>query len=146
MLFMKFKSNWNAEQFPDDGEVNEFPSETIPDQALTVRQLLDRFQAGKDLMGQPGDFEEEDEDDAFYSIDISKMDLAEREEWLRAAKEEVDRLRAVLNEKAALQREQEAIEAQKKQYEEFKARQEKEQEEARKRPVFKQPEGDGGTN
>lgn len=38
-----FKSNYNTEKFPDTGELNTMPSETVPDGALSVREILRRF-------------------------------------------------------------------------------------------------------
>jgi len=62
-------------------------SETIPDQSLTVRQILDRFTRG---LGVPGG-----KVPYYYGEDVEhpnfdRMDISERYEWFRSSKEFVD--------------------------------------------------------
>lgn len=40
---------WNAGLFPHTGEVNTLPSMTVPDQSLSVKEILYRFQEGLPL-------------------------------------------------------------------------------------------------
>lgn len=41
-----FRTQFNAHLFPDDNEVNFLPSLVLPNQALTVREILDRQRRG----------------------------------------------------------------------------------------------------
>lgn len=44
--------NWlNAHEFPVKGEVNLEPSLTIPDESLSIREIIDRFSRGLGLNG-----------------------------------------------------------------------------------------------
>lgn len=42
----RFKHPYILELFPDEGEVNNEPSLTVPDQSLTVSEILARFARG----------------------------------------------------------------------------------------------------
>lgn len=74
----------------DPGEVNLFPSLTVPDQALDLREILRRFAAGIPM--DIGKIPVYDEDNDLP--DFRKMDLAEREEWRQRFQEELDELRS----------------------------------------------------
>lgn len=102
-----FQSLYNQEEHPHYPEKNTMPSATVPDMALSVKDLLKRYNAGQPLGGRHGEYDEEDPDDSFYVIPgFDQMDLAEKEELAIAAKAEVDRLRAILNDKALREREE----------------------------------------
>lgn len=116
---MKFKTQYNQGEFPRVGEKNEKPSATVPDMSLSIREILDRYARGIPMNVKKGKYDEEEEDDAFYSIDVSNLDLAEKEELARQAKAEVDRLRKVLNDKAAAKRLKDEREAKEKQLKEL---------------------------
>ncbi len=45
----RFKTMWNSDAFPHTGEVNTLPSMTVPDQSLSVKEILYRFQEGLPL-------------------------------------------------------------------------------------------------
>lgn len=83
------KNPFNAEQFPYDGEVNNEPSQTVPDQSMGLRELLVRYAKGLPLEGAKTPiFEGEDGSE----IDVEKLDLAEREELAEQAREELKNL------------------------------------------------------
>lgn len=87
----KFKTPYNAEEFPHPKIMNFQPSLTIPDQSLTPRQLLVRHTKGLPLGGQwPAAYDDDDNDD--IAPDWKKMDLAEREQFQKNATEELDEL------------------------------------------------------
>jgi hypothetical protein len=76
---------FNANDFNDD-EINNLPSETIPDQSMSVRELLSRFANGLPLGGlKEQTYEGEDGD----GIDPRRLDLAERQELEIAARQEL---------------------------------------------------------
>jgi hypothetical protein len=83
------KHPFNAEQFPYEGEVNNEPSQTVPDQSMGLRELLVRYAKGLPLEGAKTPiFEGEDGSE----IDVEKLDLAEREELAEQAREELKNL------------------------------------------------------
>ena len=49
---MLFKTPWNADLFEDDptnGEVNHEPSMTIPDQSMSIEEIVNRFASGEPI-------------------------------------------------------------------------------------------------
>lgn len=82
---MKFKTQFNAE--PSKGEVNTQPSQTIPDQSLSVKEIMRRYASGLPLEGQRVPLYEGEEE---ATPDFANMDLAEREQWQRDLRAELD--------------------------------------------------------
>jgi hypothetical protein len=103
------KHSLNSKEFDSDGEINNLPSQTIPDQTLTVRELLVRYAKGLPLDGQRQPIWEGEDGDA---IDPRRLDLAERQELEIAARQELaeieERLKSkkVQETKAKLSKEQ----------------------------------------
>jgi hypothetical protein len=76
---------FNASEFNDD-EVNNEPSQTVPDQSMSVRELLRRYASGLPLTnGKEAIYEGEDSE----GIDPRRLDLAERQELEIAARQEL---------------------------------------------------------
>lgn len=70
----RFKTMWNCDAFPHIGEVNTLPSMTVPDQSLSVKEILYRFQEGLPLDNiRRGEQYDEPELDG-YSVDIDSDD------------------------------------------------------------------------
>jgi hypothetical protein len=82
---MKIYTMFNAHEFNDD-EVNNEPSATIPDQAMSVREILGRFSNGLPLGGSKEPIYEGEDGDG---IDPRTLDLAERQELEIAARKEL---------------------------------------------------------
>lgn len=98
---MKFKTNYNRGQEYTNlstGEIlkvgwndriyelNEKPSMTVPGQSMTIREMLQRHAAGLPIEGAKvplyeGD-ETMDDDELVGHPDLSKMDLADRQEYI----------------------------------------------------------------
>lgn len=82
------RTPYNSRLFPKNYEVNDLPSMTVPDQSMTVREMIDRhvrgipFEAGK-VPVYNGD------DDFFDGQDFSKMELTDRMDLLEAQKQQV---------------------------------------------------------
>lgn len=80
------QQNYVFENYP--GKTFKLPSKTVPDQSMTVRQVLDNYAKGKPITGvdkQPvyhGD-------DSMLGIDTSKLDLAELQELRFQVSEQV---------------------------------------------------------
>lgn len=82
---MKIRNIFNAKEF-NDNEVNNEPSQTIPDQAMSVRELLSRYANGLPLAGSKEPIYEGEDGDG---IDPRRLDLAERQELEIAARQEL---------------------------------------------------------
>lgn len=82
---MKVKNSLNYNEFNKDHEVNNLPSLTIPDQNLSIRQIIDRYTRGLPVTGFTPIYEGED-----YDLpDPRTLDLVERQEMAERIKEEV---------------------------------------------------------
>lgn len=122
-----FQTLYNQADFPYEQEKNVAPSMTVPDMAMSLSEIMRRSSRGLDVFGNKNP--KYDDDDEAYDIDFitpdfNKLDLAERQQLAAEAKEEVERLRMVLNKKAADQREADKKAADVKALEEFKRMQE----------------------
>lgn len=97
---MNFKTPYNAT--PAKGERNTQPSMTIPDQTLSVKQILDRYAKGLPLGGQKVPIYEADENSTFddYMPDPKTLDISERHEMAQDAKKELRDIKSKLNKKA----------------------------------------------
>ena len=83
------KNTGNAKDYPYKGEVNNKPSETIPDQTMTMREILTRYAKGLPIDGEKTPLWEEGEG---YAKDPETLDLAEREELATQAREELQQI------------------------------------------------------
>lgn len=97
---MKIKNYANRDSFPKNYQTFTQPSETIPDQTLSIRQILDRY-----ARGIPMDVKEPlwDENPSIDDLmpDPRRMDLAERQEYALQAKQELETIKATINAKKA---------------------------------------------
>jgi DNA-binding transcriptional MerR regulator len=82
---MKIRNIFNASEFNDD-EINDEPSLTIPDQSMSVRELITRYSSGLPLGGVKEQIYEGEDGDG---IDPRRLDLAERQELEIAARQEL---------------------------------------------------------
>lgn len=84
------KNSLNAFAFPSHGEVNTQPSLTVPDQSMSIQEILNRYARGLPLDGQRVPVYH-GEDNIFP--DPKYMDLVDRAEFAEAAQEEIDRIK-----------------------------------------------------
>ncbi|WNK13908.1 MAG: hypothetical protein [Microvirus sp.] len=99
-----FKNHFSAQTSERKYEKNRLPSETIPDQTMSIREILTRFVKGQPLGGNPSmqfDVEDEDTHDMFAEVDFDRMSLPEKEEFTRLKNMELRDLKQKLNQKAA---------------------------------------------
>ena len=83
------KNHYNGRYFPKTHEINTQPSKTVPNQAMTVKELIIRFASGLPLTGAKIPIYEGSEE----FPDINRMDLIERELYyldLKKQREEVE--------------------------------------------------------
>lgn len=86
---MKVRTIFNAQELRDTGEVNTSPSMTVPDQTMSVREIMDRYARGLPVGGSRlPQYDEEDD-----MPDIKTLDLVERQELAYQYGQEIDMLR-----------------------------------------------------
>jgi len=83
------KNSGNAMNYPIKGQYNNKPSETVPDQTMTMREILIRYAKGLPIDGEKTPLWEEGEG---YAKDPETLDLAEREELATQAREELQQI------------------------------------------------------
>lgn len=79
--YPRFKTPYNAELFPATYEVNIKPSLTVPDQSMTIEQILKKNQSGIDVTGYKIPIFHGEDDQ--FSIDMKKLDLSEQMELIQ---------------------------------------------------------------
>jgi len=94
---MKIRNIFNAKQFNDNEKITE-PSQTVPDQAMSVRELLSRYASGLPLGGGNDPIYEGEDGDG---IDPRRLDLAERQELEISARQELAEIEERLKSKKA---------------------------------------------
>jgi len=82
----RVKHALNAHTFETKGQENNEPSQTIPDQSMTLRELLVRYAKGLPLEGKRIPIWEGEEG---FDIDPQTLDLAEIEELKEKAEQEL---------------------------------------------------------
>lgn len=92
---MKFKTQFNAHEFPSDAELNTKPSLTVPDQSMTIAEIMRRFAQGLPMEGQKvpvynGDTE---------VPDFRKMDLVDIQELRERNEENIKNIQTELQSK-----------------------------------------------
>lgn len=84
------KTIFNA--IPYNGKVFTMPSMTIPDQTLSIREILDRYARGLPLEARTPIWDENPDIDD-YIEDPRRMDLSERQQLAEEAKRELDEIK-----------------------------------------------------
>lgn len=120
MSYPKVRHNWNGKEFPTDHEVNDLPSETVPDQSMSVKELLERYARGIPLTDSGRipiwytDEELKENREIMNIPDIEKLDISERYELIEMQKERVQEIKDQLKAKQAQEKERIIKEAQKR--------------------------------
>lgn len=99
-MFMKFRTQYNVqgeEDFPGKYEVNELPSETIPDQTMTIREIYQRYANGQPLSLSQRELSYEGTNPSL-PLDWDKMDISERYEFAAQHKIKLTDLQRRINE------------------------------------------------
>jgi len=90
---MKIKNLLNAQDFEKSYEQSTKPSMTIPDQALTVKEILTRFARGIPVEQHTTIYEDVESPDDFLP-DPRTLDLAERQQYAEMVQEELNHIRS----------------------------------------------------
>lgn len=109
-----YRTQRNYLQTPRSYEKTNLPSETIPDQSLSIRELVYRYTHGLSLGGSRVPVYEGD-DDIEYPANWDKLDISERHDWYEEQttelKELQERLQAKKNADIEAQRQKDIEEA-----------------------------------
>lgn len=81
---MKIRTPYNSKAYPKNYEVNTMPHMTIPDQTMSISEIMARYARGLPISGERVPVYNGEED----LPDLDRMDLAERQEALENAREE----------------------------------------------------------
>ena len=86
---IKFKTPYNKHLFPTIGEKNTKPSMTIPDQAMSIPEMIRRYASGLPLGGaRVPMYDENPEEDILGGRNFLTLDLSEQNDIIRQAKTE----------------------------------------------------------
>lgn len=95
---MKIKTYLNRDEFPKKYKVFTMPSETVPDQSMSIRQILDRYARGLPLDAKTPIWDDNVDEDNFMP-DPRRLDLAERQEFAESAAAELKAVKEKIAEK-----------------------------------------------
>lgn len=91
---MKFKNAYNSQEFPPDHEKNGLPSLTVPNQAMSIQEIMRRFAQGLTVEGERVPVYNGEEE----LPDLKRMDLVDRQEFAEHVKETITESRKKLKE------------------------------------------------
>lgn len=91
---MKFKNHFNADQFESDDEINKLPGKTVPDQSMTVMDIMRNQSRGLPLTSKVPVYH----GDVEYP-NLSALDLFQRHELLQSITDDIKKKRAELIDK-----------------------------------------------
>lgn len=95
---MLIKTYLNRDSFSKRYKIFTMPSQTIPDQTLSIREILDRYARGLPLDAKQPMWDENVDEDSFMP-DPRRLDLAERQEFAENAKAELELVKQKIAEK-----------------------------------------------
>lgn len=84
------KTLYNGKYFPKRGEVNTLPSLTIPDEAMSISELVKRFANGMPLDG--GRLPQYDGEEEM--TDLERLDLSERKAFIEEHKAVIEKVKS----------------------------------------------------
>lgn len=87
---MKIKNSLNAHLFEVKNRLIETPSQTIPDQSMSIKTILERYARGLPVGGRLDEYY--DEEDTLPNP--LTLDLAERQELAELYKEEINEIKS----------------------------------------------------
>lgn len=88
-----FKQPYDYKNHTKDYEKNTSPSKTIPDQTMSIPELIRRYASGLPLGGAKVPMYEDDpEQDLLNGRNWSSLDLTEKHDFIRSAQMEVEHI------------------------------------------------------
>lgn len=94
-IIVKCRNSTNYCHDPRRGEVNVLPSLTVPDQSMSVQEILKRHVRGQSTMvGMDGEYDDyiEGDDDPEFMPDPTKMDLIDRKVYQEDYQAELEQI------------------------------------------------------
>lgn len=89
-----YKTPYNANKWPKDHEKNYAPSMTVPDQSMSIKEIMDRHAKGLPIIGNGNVPMYEDETTGIlWPADWEKMDISEKQEYMEQAAKEIVQIR-----------------------------------------------------
>lgn len=93
----KWRTTFNNKDFPVIGEIFPSPTETRPSQAMTMREIEQRYAGGKrisDVLPRPVWDMEDDPDFDDYLPSLHGMDYADKVAFMEASQKELEAINA----------------------------------------------------
>jgi len=88
---MKIKTQFNQEEFQKNYEKNTLPSMTIPNQAMSIPELIRRYASGLPLGGSRVPFYDENpEEDLLGGRNWNTFDLSEQNDIIKGYKQDYE--------------------------------------------------------
>lgn len=94
--YIKVRFQTQYDRFNVEEEVNEFPSETVPDMAMSIPEIMMRFTTGRPVPNTSNMLSYHGDD---YYPDTRSMDLVEKSEMIEANRERIKNLQKEVDEK-----------------------------------------------
>lgn len=91
---MKFRTQYTWSKIP--GEINSMEIVTIPNQAMTVQEIMQRFASGRPIPKSVNMMYTGDD----YTPDVRKMDISEYEDLKEATRINIEQLHKQIKDKA----------------------------------------------
>lgn len=95
---MKINTQYNYDYKNNVYEINTLPSQTIPDQAMSIPELIKRYASGLPLGGSKVPIYQNEEEDLLNGTNWNKLDLSEQMDFMRSAKNELNDINKRLQE------------------------------------------------
>lgn len=95
----KFQTNYNREQFPKPKEKNSGISKTVPDQSMSIREIMLKHSRGIPMETKIPKYHEETEIETALGISADKLDISEIHEIMKEATESHEKYLSTLKAK-----------------------------------------------
>lgn len=95
---MNFKSHYNS--LPEAGEINLKPSKTIPDQSLSVKEIMTRYAQGLPISGQKVAVYNDGDEEENVPANWATLDISEKHDYIEHQKRVVKELQIDLQKQA----------------------------------------------
>lgn len=86
---MLIKTWYNRDKHPKPGEISTTPSKTIPDQSISIPEMIRRYASGMPLGGQRiPQYSDDPETDVLGGRNWQSMDISEHHDLIESIKQE----------------------------------------------------------
>lgn len=112
----KWRNSFNNREFQKTPEISFLPSQTRPDEVMSIREIEERYAKGRpimDVLPRPIWDQEEEVNFDDYLPDIRTLDHADRIELLESTQYQLDEIKKRANELAAKRKAEKLAQAEK---------------------------------